>query len=449
MQLVSLVAAFCVLQAAAIRQQDQTLGETGSIAAVQKVILMLQDLAVECKKDKDEEQVAFAEFNTFCNMETAQLKKEIEDGSVKVDFLMSEIAKTSAEAKALGIEIEKLQEAVAGFDADKKEQQEQRAKDHAMYLTEVKDYSESVDALERAIAVMSRSNHDVPGAAAALLQLTDKVPMSPKAQHYFKEFLTALQTGKALDGDWMAYEAPEANAYEFQSGGIIDTLKKLLAEFSDKKGQCEKEEMNAQHASSMILQDLVDSIENANEDIAMKTKLKAEKEAAVGQLRGELESTKTVLAENKSMLADMGAECKQKGMSFEEKQRMRTEEIEAIEKAIEIMSGDPSSSAEKHMSLAQQDAPSLLQVARSFNKQSSGGRTIEALVGIRRRVREFLESQGRKLKSAALGLLAQKIGDVVIDASLTTSMATSSSGPAEAASDTEEKADPFAKVKKP
>ena len=61
----------------------------------------------------------------------------------------------------------------------------------------------------------------------------------------------------------------------------------------------------------MILQDPVDSIENANEDIAMKTELKAEKEAAVGQLKGELESTKTVLAENKSMLADMGAESKQ------------------------------------------------------------------------------------------------------------------------------------------
>jgi len=436
------------VQATASVTADQNLGEARSIAAVQKVIAMLQDLAMKCKKEKDEEQVAFAEFNTFCNMETAQLQKEIEDGSNKVDFLMSEISQIEAEAKTLGIEIEKLQEAVAGFDAEKKEQQEQRAKDHAMYLTEVKDYSESVDALERAIAVMSRSNHDVPGAAAALLQLTDKVPMSPKAQHYFKEFLTALQTGKALDGDWMAYEAPEANAYEFQSGGIIDTLKKLLAEFSDKKGQCEKEEMNAQHASNMILQDLVDSIENANEDIAMKTKLKAEKEAAVGQLKGELESTKTVLAENKSMLADMGAECKQKGMSFEEKQRMRTEEIEAIEKAIEIMSGDPSSSAEEHMSLAQQGASSLLQVARSFNKQSNSGRTIEALVGVRRRVRDFLESRGRQLKSTALALLAQKVGDVIIDASLSTSMETSSSSGSEPASDTEEKADPFAKVKK-
>merc|ERR1719387_1081229 len=110
----------------------------------------------------------------------------------------------------------------------------------------------------------------------------------------------------------------------------------------------------------------------------LKPSSRLRRKAAVGQLKGELESTKTVLAENKSMLADMGAECKQKGMSFEEKQRMRTEEIEAIEKAIEIMSGDPSSSAEEHMSLAQQGASSLLQVARSFNKQSNSGRTLEA-----------------------------------------------------------------------
>ena len=52
-------------------------------------------------------------------------------------------------------------------------------------------------------------------------------------------------------------------------------------------------------------------------------------------------------------------------------QRMRTEEIEAIEKAVEIMSGDPSSAADEHMSLTQQGSSSLLQVARSFNTQSN------------------------------------------------------------------------------
>ena len=118
-----------------------------------------------------------------------------------------------------------------------------------------------------------------------LLQLSDKVPMNLKVQHYFKEFLTALQTGKVPDDDWMNYEAPVANAYESQSGGIIDTLKKLLAEFSDKKGQCEKEDVNAQLASNMILLDLVDSIENANEDIAMKTELKADRRLRLGSSR--------------------------------------------------------------------------------------------------------------------------------------------------------------------
>merc|ERR1719515_175166 len=112
------------------------------------------------------------------------------------------------------------------------------------------------------------------------------------------------------------------------------------------------------------------------------------------------------------------------------------------------MSGDPSSSAEEHMSLAQQGASSLLQVARSFNKQSNSGRTIEALVGVRRRVRDFLESRGRQLKSTALALLAQKVGDVIIDASLSTSMETSSSSASAPSGEETEKADPFAKVKK-
>merc|ERR1719160_1155655 len=96
--------------------------------------------------------------------------------------------------------------------------------------------------------------------------------------------------------NFMDYEAPEANAYEFQSGGIIEVLKNLLAEFSKKKGDCEKEEMNSQHASNMVIQDLVDSIENANDDISMKSKEKAEKLAQAATDKEELSATLAELA---------------------------------------------------------------------------------------------------------------------------------------------------------
>merc|ERR1719356_1337055 len=76
----------------------------------------------------------------------------------------------------------------------------------------------------------------------------------------------------------MDYEAPEANAYEFQSGGIVEMLKKLKDEFRGKLGECQKEEMNSKHAYDMIVADLVDSIENSNDIIAEKTETKARKE---------------------------------------------------------------------------------------------------------------------------------------------------------------------------
>merc|ERR1719158_971173 len=85
-----------------------------------------------------------------------------------------------------------------------------------------------------------------------------------------------------MGGDFMKSmddsAAPEANAYEFQSGGIVDMLKKLKDEFRGKLGECQKEEMNSKHAFDMIVADLVDSIENSNDTIEEKKVTKARKE---------------------------------------------------------------------------------------------------------------------------------------------------------------------------
>merc|ERR1719265_1070144 len=92
------------------------------------------------------------------------------------------------------------------------------------------------------------------------------------------------------DGDGMDYQAPEAKAYEAQSGGVLDVLKRLRSDFIQKKGDFEKEEMNAVHASNMMLQDLADTVEGAKDSIAEKTKLrqaKLEQAAVDGKSGGQ------------------------------------------------------------------------------------------------------------------------------------------------------------------
>merc|ERR1719389_666521 len=155
-------------------------------------------------------------------------------------------------------------------------------------------------------------------------------------------------------GPGMDYAAPEANAYEFQSGGIIEMLKKLRDEFRTKLADCQKEEMNSNHAYTMVVQDLVDSIENSNQSIEEKKVAKARKEEQAAQNKKELAATITMKKEDEKTLAEMEVECKEKGLSFEEKQQLRTEEIEAINQAMKILSGDAvSGNAEKHLGLVQ------------------------------------------------------------------------------------------------
>lgn len=367
---------------------------------VQKVIKMLEDMSATAKKEMADEQVAFGKFTVWCKQETASLAKEIEENGESIEMLGTEIGKLTQEVEELGEAIKGLQDGVAKDEADVKSETAQREKDHAAFLEEEKDYSESVDALERAIATLAKQDYDRP----ALLQLSqdDRLPLKAKT------LVTSLLGLSAEKADSMDYEAPEANAYEFQSGGIVDLLKKLLAEFTAKLGQCQKEEMNSKHAYDMVIADLTDSIENAEKEIEAKTVEKEQKSEKSASNKKQLSATVADKAENEKLLKSTETECSEKKLSFAEKQKLRKEELEAIAKAIEILSSDDvSGNADKYLSLAQS------QKSTSFVQGGSRNQ------GIRRQIHDFLAAEGARKHSKGLTLLAQQIS-----------------------------ADPFAKVKK-
>merc|ERR1719440_2061167 len=377
---------------------------------------MLQDMQAKAMQEKEDEQVAFAEFETWCKMEIPQTKKAIATGAETIELLQSSIVKLTTEAKVLGEEIAKLQTEVADAAAEKKAAEEQRKKTHAAFVAESTDYGESLDALDRALVVMQKVNSNVPGTAdsAVLLQLTSsesKLPAQAKTMvaafmgMMGKDFMSGMQGQDPMD-----YEAPEANAYDFQSGGIIAMLKKLRDEFRGKLADCQKEEMNSKHAYNMVVTDLNDLMENGEDTIAQKKETKAMKEERAASDKKDLAATIETKKADEQTLKEMEVECEQKQLSFTEKQQLRTEEIEAIGQAIKILeSPEALGNAEKHLDLAQTAQKTSFAVLRGQ----------DALEGVRGRVRDFIAAEGQRLRSKGLSLLAQKLA-----------------------------ADPFAKVKK-
>merc|ERR1719387_2080340 len=249
--------------------------------------------------------------------------------------------------------------------------------------------------------VLNKKTADKPAADAVLLQLTESDRLPAQAKSMVAAFLGVM--GKDFMGEMgpgMDYQAPEANAYEFQSGGIIEMLKKLRDEFRTQLADRQKEEMNSKHAYDMVVQDLTDLIENSNQSIEEKTVTKARKEEKAASNKKELAATITMKKEDEKTLSEMQVECKEKGLSFGEKQQLRTEEIEVIAQAIKILqSGDVSGNAEKHLDLAQTSKTTAFAQLRGQ----------ESVEGVRGHIRDFITSESKRLHSRNLALLAQKM----------------------------------------
>merc|ERR1719453_957271 len=120
-------------------------------------------------------------------------------------------------------------------------------------------------------------------------------------------------------------------------------------------------------------------------------------ESSSGQAKGDLADTQTTLAEDTKFLADMKAICEKKQADFEARQKMRAEELGAIDQAIEIIAGGAvAGSAGKHL-------PGLVQVKSSTSfVQLRGG----AHSPSQEAVASYLAKQGQRLHSNILAALS-------------------------------------------
>merc|ERR1719156_395463 len=135
-----------------------------------------------------------------------------------------------------------------------------------------------------------------------------QVSEAPLIPEHAKKVISAfLSQGDELGDDPMSVSAPEANAYEFQSQGVIDMLEKLHDKFEDERTDLEKEESNARHAYEMLVQDLTAQIETATEDREAKAQEKASKLQKAAEDKGDLADTTATRDADQTYLDDLVA----------------------------------------------------------------------------------------------------------------------------------------------
>merc|ERR1719316_334228 len=239
--------------------------------------------------------------------------------------------------------------------------------------------------------------------AASLLQVMRKaIPARAQVRNMVKDFVggSADAHTKSVIKAFLSVDDgqdPAAPVYESQAGGVVELMKDLAKKLVSEKTVLEQQEIKSVGAFNMIAQTLNDQIASmtATRDKKLSDKQTAEKDSA--QAAGQKVDTENAKAADSEYLKELKADCAEKAKEFEAKQKLRAGELEALNKAIQIMAG---AAVGKVGFVQKKRRASALVQLRSGNSATAPTQRVQA----------YLLSAGQKLNSNILSALAMRVG---------------------------------------
>merc|ERR1719410_2107361 len=362
---------------------------------IDKVITMLGDLETKIIKEGEDAHKVYAEFAEWCEDTSKDVSYEIKTGKGNVADLKANIEKEAANIAVQDSAIEDLAGQIATDEADLKAATEIRAKEASAFSAEEKDLAETIDTLERAIGIIEKEMNG--GAAFAQIQkaasVTQALAVMVQAQSISvadgKKLSALVQTGSDEEDSG----APDPAVYENQSGGVLDTLNKLLEEAQSQLDEARNKETASIQAFQMLKQSLEDAIKFANKEMDEAKQSKSASAEAKAVAEGDLDVTSKDLAEDIKTLQELHHNCMTKATDFEAEVKSRGEELKALATAKKIIKETTGGAADQSYGL---DQESFLQLPE----------------GETRAVR-FVRQLAKHQKSSALAQLASRMASTI------------------------------------
>jgi len=390
------------------------------VTPVQKVIQLLEDMVAKGTSEKQAEEAQFAAYTQFCQITTKAKKDAIKKASEMIESLQADIQKYEAEADTMAKEIGVLDVDITTWEGDGDSSQRVRDIELKDYDRTRAEFTASIDALNEAEATLKAQAGDVgqempmpemPGEGAfAQIQKSKLIPT--QAKRAITAFFQMPSRDAGDESSDLRVVAPEAflqqdpkgiaNAYESQSDGVIEMVAKLQEKFHKKRDDLDAENAASVRAFQKLKADLKNNLDFARSSRDEKKTAKSKILQEAADAKGDLSDTETTRESDVKFLADLTATCEQKASAYEQRQKLRAQELVAVNEAIGIMAGGAvKGGSEKHL-------PQLLQIQ---TKRAAALVQLRAQpkTPVQHQVAAYLKSRGQKLNSHLLSVLAERI----------------------------------------
>jgi hypothetical protein len=288
-----------------------------SDSPVEKVIKMLETLQTETVVEGKAEAKTYDKFACFCKDMSEEKSEAVTEGSDRVAELEATIARLNSfrtEQEQTMAEANKALDDVAAME---KAGKDKRAKEHEQFKKEKADVEKLKEELKYAKMTLvaegdaGRLNDFLQTGSTALLQI--------------KSFMEQAETNSQGP---MTKEEIVAMA--------IAPLEKSAEESWQKIHMREAKEKNE---LTMVMQEVTD-LRKKNEDIVKHAQAKiAETSEELGTESRELTMTSATLADDQQFLKEATASCNNKAKGWDQRSKMRSEELTALTTALFILKG--------------------------------------------------------------------------------------------------------------
>jgi chromosome segregation ATPase len=325
-------------------------GAASASSPVAKVIQLLDELKAKVSADLTVEAKSMEEYTQFCDDEQSTKQYAIKTAKRQIDNFNAVIEDASGQIQDHTADIETVGTEMAAKSQEASAAKKVRDNESADFVAAQKELVDSIDTLGRAIIIIKRemsfiqTGNKKPDFAKQLTGISQALSHVIDAAWLDSGSRRALQTfveESVESEDDLRLKQPQAivKAYENKSGGIVETLEEMKDKAESALNKLRREETNAKHAFQLLHQSLTDGVAVLQEDLTESQGRKSAAEEVLGKAKSDLQSTEATKAADEEYLKNLVVECQSKAAEWTERQKSGKAELEALDKAHEILSG--------------------------------------------------------------------------------------------------------------
>jgi len=297
---------------------------------IRRVVKLLQGMQKTTEDEGKKEAKLFEEFMCYCKTGGNDLSNSISAAQTKVPQLESSITEAESLKVQLQKDIKKQKASIADARVTIEKATAIREKEAAGYSKDIADYKANIGALGKAIAAIEAGAFGAflqskggSRTAALLQQLTLNEEMSSADRDMLSGFLSQNEQDSALG-----------------SGQIVGILKQMKENMESELAEVTKSNAESKKSFEALIAAKEKELASSQAAVESKVERMAETGISIVQMKEDLDDTTKGLAEDQAFVADLEKSCAKKQTEWDERCKIRADELLAIGETIKILNDD-------------------------------------------------------------------------------------------------------------